>query len=662
VQFVGTRTTSDRSDVILLPMSLSDVFAPDGPLAKSAGSRYEVRDGQVRMAQAVAAKFAGGGCLFVEAPTGTGKSVAYLVPAIEQAAIGRTRTVVVTANIALQEQLITRDLPYLQAAFPEWSFTFALAKGIGNYLCLAKWQDAIAESLVLGGDDRDVWRMLEDWVGTTVNGDLSELATELQPRVRMAVTTTADECIGKKCDHYANCHGMEARRRIQSAQVVVTNYHLFFADLSIKAGEDDTAGILPAYSLVVLDEAQNAADIARDFFGWRVTMGMTRWAVRMLPERDRDRVATEAENFFRRVADGPGPKGERVKLRITKPAEVDGSALSNLLLTAADKLGAKKAIELVQADKAKLEKCETRARALAFQLAALDSLAASDNCVYFGERPPNPKGYWSVGMKAIDVASILENALFGSKVIRSIVATSATLTTAGKFDFILGQLGAYDADELIVPSPFDHNGAAVLVVPRDLPDPKHAMFAEVVAEVVDQTVRAARGRTLALFTSYRVLDVAYQYLMQQRDLPYRILKQGDMPRTKLIDEFRRDVSSVLLGTTSFWEGIDVQGESLSAVVIDRLPFEHPDDPVFEAICERNPRGWFMQYSLPKSIIEFRQGFGRLIRSRTDRGAIVVCDRRIVDKPYGVKYVRSLPEGVRLHRSLDVVAQMLGGTT
>jgi ATP-dependent DNA helicase DinG len=186
------------------------------------------------------------------------------------------------------------------------------------------------------------------------------------------------------------------------------------------------------------------------------------------------------------------------------------------------------------------------------------------------------------------------------------------------------------------------------------------MFAEVVAEVVDKTVRAARGRTLALFTSYRVLDVAYLYLMQQRDLPYRILKQGDMPRTKLIDEFRRDVSSVLLGTTSFWEGIDVQGESLSAVVIDRLPFEHPDDPVFEAICERNPRGWFMQYSLPKSIIEFRQGFGRLIRSRTDRGAIVVCDRRIVDKPYGVKYVRSLPEGVRLHRALDVVAKMLGG--
>jgi ATP-dependent DNA helicase DinG len=612
------------------------------------------------MAAAIARTFEDGGCLFVEAPTGTGKSHAYLVPAIYQAARNSTRTVVVTANIALQEQLIAKDLPMLQAALPEWPFQYALAKGIGNYLCLEKWQDAEAESLLHNDDDRATWNMLTDWKNQTIQGDLSELPIELPPRTRASITTTADDCIGKKCSHYAECHGMAARRRVNAAQVIITNYHLFFADLAIKSAEADTSGILPAYSLVVLDEAHQAADISRDFFGWRVTMGMVRWATRMLPAADQDRVVTAAQSYFKRVAVGPGPNKERVKLRIIKPGEVDGEALANLLDGAAAKIGQRKAIEMVQTDKAKLEKCETRTRSLSAQLRALDTLAGSDNCVYFAERANNPKGYWSVGMKAIDVAKILSGALFESESIRAIVATSATLTTAGKFDFITHQLGAYSADELIVPSPFDHHGAAVLVVPRDLPDPKHAMFAEVVAEVVADTVRGARGRTLALFTSYRVLEEAHRHLVAQR-LPYRILKQGDMPRTQLIDAFRSDVSSVLLGTSSFWEGIDVQGEALSAVVIDRLPFEHPDDPVFEAIVERDPRGWFMGYSLPKSIIEFRQGFGRLIRSRTDRGVIVVCDRRIVDKPYGAKYVRSLPAGVELHRSLDVVSKMLGGS-
>jgi Rad3-related DNA helicase len=262
-------------------------------------------------------------------------------------------------------------------------------------------------------------------------------------------------------------------------------------------------------------------------------------------------------------------------------------------------------------------------------------------------------------MKPIDVAPILQSALFESKSIKAIVGTSATLTTAGNFDYVIGQLGAYQSEELVVPSPFDHEGKAVLIVPRDLPDPKHSLFAERVAEVVNDTIRIVKGRTLVLFTSYRVLDFTHKYLREQM-CEYKIFRQGERPRTQLIDEFRNNVSSVLLGTASFWEGIDVQGESLSAVVIDRLPFEHPDDPVFEAICEKDPQGWFMKYALPKSVIEFRQGFGRLIRSRTDRGVIVVCDRRITDKPYGAKYLRSLPAGVKLERALEVAARILGG--
>jgi ATP-dependent DNA helicase DinG len=641
-------------------MDVSTVFSATGPLAKLVGDRYEVRDGQVAMSEAIARTFDAGGRLFVEAPTGTGKSVAYLVPAIQQAAKSNTRTIVVTANIALQEQLIAKDLPMLQRALPEVKFTFALAKGIGNYLCLDRWQDAVAESLVTGGGDDQSWRELQDWSGTTATGDLSELTTELPPRVKLAVTTTADDCVGKTCKFYGECYAMAARRKIQQAQIVVTNYHLFFADLAIKSTGEDTSGILPAYSLVVLDEAHQAADISRDFFGWRLTMGMVRWATRMLPHKDQDAVVGVAESFFRAVGRGPGPKGERVKMRIVKDGEVDGEQLANLLYGAAAKLEAKTANELVSDAKAKLTKCADRARVLASQLEQLKSLSRRDNNVYFAEAPTNAKGYWSIGMKAIDVSQILGPALFESVTIRAIVATSATLTVSGKFDFVMDQLGANDdADELSVPSPFDHAGAAILVVPRDLPDPKHSLFAERVAEVVEETIRVARGRTLALFTSYRVLETTYDYLRRQR-CPYSILKQGDMPRTKLIDAFRSDVSSVLLGTDSFWEGIDVQGEALSAVVIDRLPFDHPSDPVFEAICERDPKGWFMKYAVPRSIIEFRQGFGRLIRSRTDRGVIVVCDCRIVEKPYGAKYIRSLPAGVQMYRNLDAAAKLLGG--
>lgn len=645
-------------------MSIQEVFAKDGPLAAATGPKYEVREGQVQMAEAIERVFKSGGVLFVEAPTGTGKSCAYLVPAILRAP--GDKTVVVTANIALQEQLISKDLPMLASALGS-TFKFALAKGISNYLCRDRWKDAIAESLVDGiGDDRE-WEMLQEWATSTVDGDLSELPTELPARVRLKITTSSDECIGKKCEFYGECHAMAARRRVQQADVVVTNYHLFFADMVIRAMSESTSGILPTYSLVVLDEAHQAQDIGRDFFGWRMTLGSIRWAIRMLPEKEREKILVVADGFFDRIA--VGEDGEnRTNLRITRPGELCAAPLAAAMTEAARLLGIREDAELVPADKDKIGKCKDRAAVLAGQLDMLDALMSSDANVYYAEPPENPKGTWAVGMKPIEVAEILEKSLFPTDTfklphIRSVVATSATLATDKtdtKFDYITSALGAYEASTLTVPSPFDHHGAAVLVVPRDLPDPNNSLFAERVAEIVEDTIRAARGRTLALFTSYRVLQSTYQHLLKAR-LPYRILRQGDVPRTKLIAQFREDVSSVLLGTSSFWEGIDVPGEALSAVVIDKLPFERPDDPVVEAIRDKYPRTWFPHYLLPRSVIAFRQGFGRLIRTRTDRGAIVVCDRRLVDKPYRFRYIRSLPEGVELKRDLEVVAKMLGGT-
>lgn len=645
------------SRAIVRTMELREIFAPGGPLARVAGEHYEQRPGQVAMAQAIDKQITSGGTLLVEAPTGTGKSLSYLIATIRRAVAERKKVVIVTANIALQEQLMQKDIPTVHAAMPEWVFAAALAKGIGNYLCLEKWQDAVVEQVRADRFEYAAWDLLDVWKQTTIAGDLSELTMELPPKVRLAVTNTADDCTGKTCDYYADCYGMQARRKIAAADVVVTNYHLFFADLAIKAGNESDSGILPSYDYVVLDEVHAAADIARDFFGWRMTVGQVRWAIRFLSPREQERILLEADQFFASLNVGSGKNGERIRPRITQPKEVDGSDLAKMLIDASNELALLSVNCDDSAKKAKLQKCMDRCVVHSIRLQMVTELVEAKKNVYFVEKPPGDRGHCSVGMKPLDVADILEKHLFDTE--KVVIGTSATITAAGKFDYLINQIGAFTAETLAVPSPFDHRNAAVMIVPRDLPDPKTSLFADRVAEVVHETVLAAKGRTLALFTSYRVLEVTYQYLMGQR-LPYLILKQGDRPRTQLIAEFRQDVSSVLLGTDSFWEGIDVRGESLSAVVMDRLPFEHPGDPVFEAICERNPRGWFMDEALPKSVIEFRQGFGRLIRSKTDRGAIVVCDRRIVDKPYGNRYLKSLPPGVELRRDIEWVRRIIEG--
>ena len=625
---------------------IETLFRAGGPLAAAAGDRYEVREGQIAMAQAVARRFDDGGVLLVEAPTGTGKSVAYLVPAILRVP-ERLRTVVVTANIALQEQLVTKDLPALQKVLGV-EFKFALAKGISNFLCLASFDDALGDrAFGAAPGERAEWDPLMAWASTTAAGDLSELSVELSPRLRAAVTTTTDDCPGKKCRRYADCWAMAARRRYACADVIVTNYHLFFVDLAIKRADGN--GVFPPYDLVVLDEAHQAADIARDFFGSRVTHSAIKWALRPLPPEDRADLERDSERFFRSLAG-------RKKQRVTQSGELDGAAaIAAGLSAAAERMEDLAGRELVEEVAAKTAQCARRARTASEALLRADAFEDPDQVV-FVERPTTERGLPAVCAKPIRVAPLLAEALFDARPPRAIVATSATLTAGGEFDFMTQELGAFEAGTLQVPSPFDHRGAALLVVPTDLPDPRNGEFAGRVAEVLVETVRAARGRTLGLFTSYRVLDEAHRALLAAR-LPYRVLRQGEAPRTRLIEQFRDDVSSVLLGTSSFWEGIDVQGESLTAVLIDRLPFDHPEDPVLEAISERD-RGWFMRYSLPRAIISFRQGFGRLIRSRTDRGVIVVCDRRIVDKPYGSRFVRSLPVGVRLVRSLDAAEEVL----
>ncbi len=946
----------------------------------------------------------------------TGKSAAYLVPAIlATTGAKRKRTVVVTANIALQEQLITKDLPALEAALGI-PVRYAIAKGIGNYLCRAGWETVEAD-LLMGGvwdRDEDAGESLRVWAQTTTDGDLSTLDVELPTRLKAAVTSTSEDCPGKKCEHYEACWGMSARKAAANADVVVTNYHLFFIDLMLKRAE--AGGVLPPYDVVILDECfvagtrigsvpienirvgdvvqsydeesgtfvsrrvvrlyrskpsalvrvtiggrkiictpnhpfmtpngwspivsvnigdhvlvagnedaealpersettddiyrdalrgvrsrstgdvnsdgeraaigpgvllqgspkrvadedvsaeacpdelsglwgaghsyreaagrsgtkrarvllegarqaigergaiseshapgsrgdtfsayagcksderscdgreaaedaegdrpfakdswrewdggddsseavvgcsrlamrssgpddcetndrrtdplqsrhresrsddcdrsgwdvsqsacnesgrrtedgvphfarvdcieilepgsdgqfgglcqggvvynfevegthtyiaegcvvhncHEAADIGRSFFGWTLSLFGVRKAVKYLAPREQNQVLKSAERFFRSLAD------DRKRPRVSLPGEVVAGEFAAEMRRAAVELFRVMCGEENPILADKMRRGGESLNEYADRAEEAEQLATTES-VYFVEMPPpDSQALPSLVMKPRSIAETLRSMLWDDADL-SVIGTSATLTTGnGSFSFITGEIGCEVAATLRVPSPFDHHGRAAIVVPRKLAPPSHADFREDVGEVLVEAVRTARGRTLALFTSWDGLRSAEAALRAAR-LPYPILVQGQRPRTQLIREFREVTDSVLLGVSSMWAGVDIPGESLSCVLIDKLPFDRPDDPIVEAVRESDPNGWWPRYVLPRSIIEFRQGFGRLIRRATDRGVVICCDVRLVEKGYGKQYLKSLPPGVELHRAIADIAPIL----
>lgn len=656
---------------------IRDVFGRTGVLSEKF-SAYEVRRGQVELACAVDECFSSkeNSSILAEAPTGTGKSLAYAVPATWRASSMGKRTVIVTANIALQEQLVGKDLPLLREVLP-WTFTFALAKGLNNYLCRDVFAEAENDLLLRGGKNvlgielGTKWETVREWARSTQKGDVSELPFELPSELRNFVVTTTDECVGKKCPEYDRCFAMKARQLAKAANLVVTNYHLFFADLAIKISTGGTGGVLPSYDHIVLDEGHETADIARGFFGFRITSDSIRWATRFLSgmKASKRKAALVAIDPQLRAAILHESDRLFARLRALSRSEEYGSRLTSTGQIAAERLceeldGASRALTLVSESgslsperREEVRRASDRCSDIAANLRAADELANEDNAVYFLE--PAGSGV-ALSMKPIEVADVLRTHLFGSDKHRGIIVTSATLSTGGRsgFDHIVGEIGADEADELEVESPFDFEENSILVVPRDVPLPigkEGRDFPDAVAGQLEAVSRRSGGRVLALFTSYRVLEVAHRHMLGA-NLPFRIYRQGEAPRMQLVEEFKRDETSVLLGTDSFWQGIDVPGRSLSVVFIDKLPFETPDDPVLSAISDRDPK-WFKRYSLPRAVIKFKQGVGRLIRTSTDRGAIFVCDRRLVEKPYGRMFTRALPE-MRISRQLEDISDRL----
>jgi ATP-dependent DNA helicase DinG len=617
---------------------LSDVFGGRGLFA-SRFPGYEMREGQVALARMVDEAMRGGRHALGEGPCGTGKGVAYGVPAVWHAHHGKKRVVIATANIALQEQLIRKDLPLLAEVLP-WPFTFALLKGRNNYLCLDRLRESEARGELSGLYDDDQDRQADavlEWARRTQTGDVSELPFIPLPQVWSKASVGSDECKGDDCPFRDDCFAERAKAAAREADIVVTNYHMLFAHIAVRreTGQDL---VLPPFDLLVCDEAHEAAEIARDFFGFTVSEhAINRLARTAADLGDRalaDRLRQRSGEIFDRVA--AFARSPAYRCRLQRPGFVATGALARELEALAT-LG-----DAVEAD----DRRERAVRATGRNAARLARAAAARIEEAAAQSDPG-KVYWidldgrdraRLKAKPIDVSDLLREELFGAT--ESVTLVSATLTAGGTFDFIRGELGVPEgAVELVAESPFDFRSQALLVVPDDgLPDPRDFGFPEAAADFVGRVMDFCDGRTLGLFTSYRVLNAVYDRV---RGNGHRVLRQGDMPRTELTRIFKEDIRSVLLGTESFWTGIDVPGEALTGLVIDKLPFPHPEDPVVSAICERDPQA-FNNYLVPKAIIALRQGVGRLIRSRGDVGVVVLLDRRVAEKRYGRRFLRSLP--------------------
>lgn len=626
---------------------------------------YEPREGQIAFARSVDAAIASGGALLAEAPTGTGKSVGYLIPAIRNAVARGKKIVVVTANIALQEQLVTKDLPMLRDLLP-WPFTWAIAKGRGNYLCLDRLDEEKLITIRSSLAESIQWNEVVRWSELTQSGDISELPFEPLASVRQRFTTSTDDCHGKSCARYDDCFAIKARRSYQMAEVVVTNYHLFFTEMVLRRETGGKPVLLPDWQVAIFDEGHKAADIAREYFGFKATAGGCRWATRLLaPKNDKtpqidpvlkERVSAAADDYFHRL--GLYAQSPEYKARLAVKGAVPCDEIVEALDQACGEYERVASSDVGTEVRGKLKRAKRRAGLLKDAILQASNLVAPDKVAYFVEQ--DHVGRVALCAKLIEVAPVLREELFGQAG-KAVVVTSATMTSGGTFDYFARELGCEDAAEMTAETPFDYARQAVLVVPRDMPDPTdkrvpREAYAQAVAERFVRCVELAGGRTLGLFTSYKVLDEAHRALLAS-GWEGRVLRHGDAPRTQLIKEFKEDVRSVLLGTESFWEGVDVPGEALSCVVIDRLPFPTPDDPVLDAVSALNDRA-FYEWSVPRAVIKFRQAFGRLIRSRRDRGVVVCLDRRIIDKPYGRQFTASLPRGMRIVRDLQEVARFL----
>lgn len=617
--------------------TIEEVFGEEGILAGHLKG-YEVRPGQIELARAIDRSVEESRFLMAEGPTGIGKSYAYLVPVILDLASKKIKkAVLATANIALQEQLIEKDLPALERMMPE-RFTYGLLKGRNNYLCRHKLDEFRQGQLSM--DEMYETKQLLAWVERTRTGDKSELSFETK-RWRM-LSSGAGECLGSKCPHSGNCYANIARWAAIDTDVVVCNYHILLT----------ASTLIPDHDVLICDEAHDLEDVARSALGWKVNQ----WTFRNIANWVRphqgeqaglaQRITTAAEVLFDDVKNA---LGRWDNFRLETPNWAHGMDALLELLKRASTVAARVANSTDnEIEEARAESMGGIINETINQLHQAKALENED-WVYWLTKEKGPPERFYIQGAPIMVNEVLPEALYGG--LRSALFLSATMTSGNSFEFIREQLGIpSDAGELIAPSPFDLKEQGILVVPKDMPPPDTRDraaaedFYDAVADYALELINVCGGRTLLLFTSWRSLNHVYKNLMKA-NLPFRVLKQGHAPRTKLIEEFKQDIQSVLLGVASFWQGIDVPGEALTGLLIDKIPFPVPTDPVQAAIgdyIERNGGNPFFDRSVPHATIALSQGIGRLIRSKKDRGIVLITDNRLITKNYGNGIIRALP--------------------
>jgi ATP-dependent DNA helicase DinG len=643
------------------------LLAPGGGLARAI-PHYEDRAEQRAMSDAVARALADERALIVEAGTGTGKTLAYLVPAL---ASGK-RVVVSTGTRALQDQIARHDVPLLRSILAR-PFSAVVLKGVSNYVCRRKLTELAQRNVLRATPDVSI-EALVDWAGHSETGDRAEVEWLAESAPLWAdATTTPDARLGARCPHFERCFVTQARRLADQAQLVLVNHHLYFADRALRAASP-SARILPDHDVVIFDEAHQLEDVATEHFGARISThrlaelvrdaqlalaGLPLWTGRAADDTIRSVERTGVALFSQlRAAIAPGVGGDG---RVPLPAglfdhserqlawfKLDG-ALEDLARTA--EAESQPPADAAPADdsgaRASLSSLARRARALRDDLAIIAEQRHKSH-VYWGETRATGT---ALTASPIDVADLVRRHILKAGPIP--VLTSATLTAAGSFSYTRARLGLDDADELLVSSPFDYTRQAMLYVPRDLP-PASAGFCEERAERTRALLAITVGRAFLLFTSHRALRDAAARLAE---LPYPRLVQGDAPRAVLIDRFRSTPNAVLFGTSSFWEGVDVPGDALSLVVIDKLPFAPHTDPLIAArmqACADAGGDPFAQIQLPAAVIALKQGFGRLIRRRDDRGVVAILDGRIVTRGYGRVFLATLPAGLARSSALEQV--------